>query len=96
MRAVEMQLAMQSIPKARMLLLREFWRRETKTHKKKCLGGGAHGGCFHNLEICEIRFAQSGNMTYDVDLLGPACDFLRCFTTSFELFERSTCSATFR
>ena len=33
-------------------------RREVKTYRK-CSGGGAHGGCFHNLELCEIKFAQS-------------------------------------
>ena len=26
--------------------------------KQKCSGVGAHGGCFQDLEICEIKFAQ--------------------------------------
>ena len=47
------------------------------------LGGGAHGGCFQDLELCEIKFAQ-GNMTWACSV-GPAFVFLRFFTTSFEL-----------
>ena len=31
--------------------------------KQQWSGGGAHGGCFQDLEICEIKFAQ-GCMTW--------------------------------
>ena len=31
---------------------------EKKDEKRKCSGVGAHGGCFQDLENCEIKFAQ--------------------------------------
>ena len=46
------------------------------------LRGGAHGGCFQDLEICQNKFAQGGgrqNMTWTC-----VC-FLRFFTTSFDI-----------
>ena len=38
---------------------REFRKKRNKTKQnKKCSGGGAHGGCFQDLEIGETKFAQ--------------------------------------
>ena len=51
--------------------------------KNKCSVGGAHGGCFQDLETCEIKVAQG--MDYDVYLLGLAFGSLRFFTTSLEI-----------
>ena len=39
-------------------IIREFRENEMKKNTKKCSGGGAHGGCFQDLEFCEIKFAQ--------------------------------------
>ena len=46
--------------------------------QQKTQWGGAHGGLFQDVEICDINFSQG-------ILLRPALDFLRFFTTSFEL-----------
>ena len=34
------------------------FRKNKGKHKKECSGADAHGGCFQDLEICEINFAQ--------------------------------------
>ena len=49
--------------------------KEIKTNKK-CSGGGAHGGCFNDLEICEINFF-SGYMAW------TCWDFLTIFHNKF-------------
>ena len=67
----------------------KFRKKEMKTHKK-CSGGGAHGGCFQDLEICEIKFAQG-------IWRGPARTFLQ-FSQQVSSFVRSiaVCSTTCR
>ena len=37
---------------------REFQKKRSESKQKKCARGGAHGGGFQDLEICEIDFAQ--------------------------------------
>ena len=39
------------------LVTSELREKEMNT-KQICSGGGAHGGCFQDLQICEIKFAQ--------------------------------------
>ena len=65
---------------------------EKRNEKKKCSGGGVHDGCFQDLEISEMKFAQGTK--YDVDLLGLFNDFSQQVSS----FVRSTAvySATFR
>ena len=38
---------------------REFRKKISRIHRRKCSGGGAHGGHFHHLELCEIKISQS-------------------------------------
>ena len=38
---------------------REFRKTIRRIHRRKCSGGGAHGGRFHHLELCEIKISQS-------------------------------------
>jgi len=67
--------------------------KETNANEKYS-GGGAHGGCFQDLEISENQFFHE---KYDVDWLGPAFEFYD-FSQQSSSFVRSTVvrTATFR